>query len=154
MKRFLAAIAIFTALAASASNDSVKVVKGQVSDYYIPVVTDYKVTGVVTDTQGRPLEGATVMWLYSPAHDNTDAQGRFSIVGTDHDSLLCVHYPGKEMTVFTRRDGQQQVNIMLPDKTSGSIAAPRRGAQATRWYDPKNNTTSTYYTSCTNSYPF
>ena len=40
MKRFLAAIVILTALAASASNDSVKVVKGQVSDYYIPVVTD------------------------------------------------------------------------------------------------------------------
>ena len=115
MYHFLAAIAIFTALAASASNDSVKVVKGQVSDYYIPVVTDYQVTGVVTDLQGRPLDGATVMWLYSPAHCNTDAQGRFSLTGTDHDSLLCVHYPGKEMTMVTRQTGQRVVNITLAE---------------------------------------
>ena len=54
MKRFLALVAICSALAANASIDSVKVVKGQVSDYYIPVVTQYQVTGVVTDGQGLP----------------------------------------------------------------------------------------------------
>ena len=144
MKHFLAAIAIFTALATNASTDSVKVVKGQVSDYYIPVVTNYDVTGVVTDQQGHPLEGATVMWLYSPAHSNTDAQGRFSLVGTDNDSLLCIHYPGKEMTTVTRGKGNRQVNITLPDKTSGSTAAPRRKAQSTRWYNPERPTTNTY----------
>ena len=144
MKHFLAAIAIFTALATNASTDSVKVVKGQVSDYYIPVVTNYDVTGVVTDQQGHPLEGATVMWLYSPAHSNTDAQGRFSLVGTDNDSLLCIHYPGKEMTTVTRGKGNRQVNITLPNKTSGSTAAPRRKAQSTRWYNPERPTTNTY----------
>lgn len=144
MKRFLALIAIVTSLHAGASNDSIKVVKGQVSDYYIPVVTNYDVTGSVTDEMGRPLEGATVMWLHSPAHDNTDTQGRFSLVGTDHDTLLCVHYPGKEMTVVTRSSGQRQVNISLTGKTSGSIALPRHRAQATRWYDPRNASTSTY----------
>ena len=95
MNRLLAIIAAAVALNAWATTDSVKVVKGQVSDYFIPVVTDYQVTGVVTDEQGLPLEGATVMWLYSPAHCNTDAQGRYSLTGTDHDSLLCIHYPGK-----------------------------------------------------------
>ena len=49
------------ALVASASNDSVKVVKGQVSDYYIPVVTNYDVTGMVSDEQGQPLEGPTAL---------------------------------------------------------------------------------------------
>lgn len=29
-----------------ASQDSVKVVKGQVSDYYIPVVNEYELTGI------------------------------------------------------------------------------------------------------------
>lgn len=144
MKRFLACITVFTALVAHGSTDSVKVVKGQVSDYYIPVVTNYDVTGVVTDEQGVPLEGATVMWLYSPAHSNTDESGRFSLVGTDHDSLLCVHYPGKEMTIVAREASQRQVNITMPVKTSGSIAPRRREAQATRWYDPHDNTTSTY----------
>ena len=144
MKRFLAAIAICTVFTAGASNDSVKVVKGQVSDYYIPVVTEYDVTGTVTDEQGRPLEGATVMWLYSPAHCNTDSQGRYSLVGTDHDTQLCVHYPGKEMTTVARTSTQRQVNITLPVKTSGSLATPRHEATATRWYDPKRPATNTY----------
>jgi hypothetical protein len=144
MKRFFASIAFLTALVAYGSNDSVKVVKGQVSDYYIPVVTSYDVTGVVTDEQGQPLEGATVMWLYSPAHSNTDGQGRFSLVATDHDSLLCVHYPGKEMTIVARDASRHIVDITLPVKTSGSMAKPRRAAQATRWYDPYNAVTSTY----------
>lgn len=46
-----------------ASQDSVKVVKGQVSDYYIPVVNEYELTGIVTDEHDQPLEGATVMFL-------------------------------------------------------------------------------------------
>ena len=45
-----------------ASQDSVKVVKGQVSDYYIPVVNEYELTGIVTDEHdqplGRPTQGA------------------------------------------------------------------------------------------------
>ena len=127
MKRFLAAIVLFTTLNAVAMNDSVKVVKGQVSDYYIPVVTQYEVTGIVTDESGRPLEGATVMWLHSPAHCNTDSQGRYRLVGTDTDVKLCVHYPGKEMTIVTRGASDHAVNITLSVKTSGSIAAPRRG---------------------------
>ena len=144
MKRFLAAIVLFTTLNAVAMNDSVKVVKGQVSDYYIPVVTQYEVTGIVTDESGRPLEGATVMWLHSPAHCNTDSQGRYRLVGTDTDVKLCVHYPGKEMTIVTRGASDHAVNITLSVKTSGSIAAPRRAAQATRWYDPDDASTSTY----------
>ena len=144
MKSFLTFMTLLLGLSALASTDSVKVIKGQVSDYFIPVVTQYDVVGVVTDAAGRPLEGATVMWLYSPAHSNTDAHGRFSLVGVDTDTLLCVHYPGKEMTVVTRQASNHQVNIVMSDKTSGSIAAPRRAAIATRWYDPRNTSTSTY----------
>ena len=144
MKRLLAAIAICSGLIANASTDSVKVIKGQVSDYYIPVVTNYDVTGTVTDEQGHLLEGATVMWLYSPAHCNTDSQGRYSLVGTDNDTLLCVHYPGKEMTTVARQSAQRQVNITLPDKTSGTSSLPRHKAVATRWYNPRDNVTSTY----------
>lgn len=39
-----------------ASQDSVKVVKGQVSDYYIPVVNEYELTDIVTDEHDQPLE--------------------------------------------------------------------------------------------------
>ena len=144
MNHFLVAIAICTAFAAHGSTDSIKVVKGQVSDYYIPVVTNFDVTGIVSDEQGQPLEGATVMWLHSPTHCNTDGQGHFSLVGTDHDSLLCIHYPGKEMTIVARQNGQRQVNITLPDKTSGSNALSRSKAQATNWYNPEKPATNTY----------
>ena len=60
----------FSALAGSAlpPEDSIKVVKGQVSDYYIPVVNQYEITGTVVDEQGNPLEGATVMFFSSPVH--------------------------------------------------------------------------------------
>ena len=47
-------------LSASAE-DNIKVVKGQVSDYYIPVVEQHEIKGRVTDMAGNPLEGATVM---------------------------------------------------------------------------------------------
>ncbi len=144
MKSFLAIVVATLSLTASATTDSVRVVKGQVSDYYIPVVTNYDVTGRVTDTNGTPLEGATVMWLHSPAHCNTDSRGRYTLVGTDGDTRLCVYYPGKEMTTVTREASQRTVDIALPDKASASIAAPRRAAQATPWYDPRNPATTTY----------
>lgn len=124
--------------------DSIKVVKGQVSDYYIPVVINYEVTGIVTDENGEPLEGATVMWLYSPAHCNTDAQGRYSIIGNDNDNKLCIYYPGKEMLIMERLSQQRQVNVKLQPKTSKSTALEQKVAQATQWYDPTDNSTSTY----------
>ncbi len=144
MKSFLAILATVLTCAASATTDSVRVVHGQVSDYYIPVATQYDVTGQITDAQGRPIEGATVMWLHSPAHCNTDAQGRYTLVGTDGDTHLCVHYPGKEMTTVTRRSSEHTVDVVLHDKTSASIAQPRRAAQATPWYDPRHPVTTTY----------
>ena len=49
----------FSALAGNAlpPEDSIKVVKGQVSDYYIPVVNQYEITGTVVDERlkGLPL---------------------------------------------------------------------------------------------------
>ena len=48
------------AVGANSSGDSIKVVKGQVSDYYIPVVKEYTITGTVSDENGKALEGATV----------------------------------------------------------------------------------------------
>ena len=144
MKALTTILAVWLAIGASASSDSIKVVKGQVSDYYIPVVTQYEVTGTVTDSNGSPLSGATVMWLYSPAHSNTDAQGRFSLIGGDTDINLCVHYPGMEMMTVERQAGARVVNIVMTPKHSASLAAPRHAAQATRWYDPHNTVTSTY----------
>ena len=125
--------------------DSVRVVKGQVSDYYIPVSVDYEVSGRVTDRQGRPLEGATVMWQFSPAHCNTDSQGRYSIIATDRDTVLTVYYPGMEMTDVTRAASRRQVDVTLrPKKAVDLKRNERRPAVATRWYDPSDRTTTTF----------
>ena len=61
VKRFLISCGIaFAALAAKATpDDSIKVVKGQVSDYYITVTQDRIVKGHVLDTNRQPLAGAT-----------------------------------------------------------------------------------------------
>lgn len=148
MLRTLLHLLFVTALAMTTitmhADDSIKVVKGQVSDYYIPVITEYHVTGTVTDDAGRPLEGATVMWLYSPAHSNTDAQGHFDLIGVDGNNDLCVYYPGMEMAHAKRDNAQRSIDISLSNKTSAPIARERRAAQATRWYDPAQATTSTY----------
>ncbi len=143
-KQLVTAIVAVIALSAAASSDSVKVVKGQVSDYYIPVVQQYTVTGVVTDQEGHPLEGATVMWLYSPAHSNTDSQGRYSLIATDTDRDLCVHYPGMEQAIVRREAADHQVDITMCIKTRASVALPRQAAVATPWYDPSQPGTSTY----------
>lgn len=49
----------FSALAGNAlpPEDSIKVVKGQVSDYYIPVVNQYEITGTVVDERVIRLKG-------------------------------------------------------------------------------------------------
>lgn len=141
--------------AASASTaDSVRVVKGQVSDYYIPVVTLRDVKGTVTDHDGNRLDGATVMFLYSPAHCNTDANGRFALRSTDNDSTLYVYYPGMEFRTMSVGKGDQDVTIALEPQKPGSRAALRRAAVATRWYDPANPVKRTYCNPMNISYNF
>ena len=96
VKRFLISCGIaFAALAAKATpDDSIKVVKGQVSDYYITVTQDRIVKGHVLDTNRQPLAGATVMFFASPMHNTTAHDGSFAIKGAKNDVHLYVYYPG------------------------------------------------------------
>ena len=81
VKRFLISCGIaFAALTAKATpDDSIKVVKGQVSDYYITVTQDRIVKGHVLDTNRQPLTGATVMFFASPMQ-NLCPQGSYITV--------------------------------------------------------------------------
>lgn len=143
MLRFLStAILLSTLLAVHA--DDVKVVKGQVSEYYIPVNVERDVTGVITDEHGKPIEGATVMWLYSPAHCNTDAAGHYTLTGADCDTLLYVYYPGKEFATVKRDPSMTRLDVQLEPRHTPSMALPRGKAQVTRWFDPYNYHASTY----------
>lgn len=127
----------FAALSANADTQAqkIKVVKGQVSDYYIPVVAEYKVSGVVRDENGNPLEGATVMYFASPRHCNTDAKGRYSLTSTNDDVHLYVYYPGKEFSNVIRESSDTKVDITMQPKAQAKV--PQRSkAQVTEWYNP------------------
>lgn len=134
----------FSALAGNASSpdDSVKVVKGQVSEYYIPVVKEYEITGTVVDELNTPLEGATVMFFSSPVHCNTDIDGHYKLKATDNDVHLYVYYPGKSFANVKRGVTDRNVNIVM--HSANHKAVQRQASQATRWYDPENPVTRTY----------
>lgn len=159
MKKYIlnqmAALGTVAALgvAAAWADEEIKVVKGQVSDYYIPVVKHHDIRGRVTDSTGTPLEGATVMFPASPAHSTTDADGRFALVGVDTDTLLYVFYPGMALTSHPVGPDCENVTVTLaPD--SGRASLPRRQAQATKWYDPATYAPQTYCNPMNISYNF
>ena len=132
------------ALAASANpGDSIKVVKGQISDYYIAVTRTRTVTGIVRDAAGKPLEGATVMFFASPMHCNTDASGRYSIVGGTGDKRLYVYYPGKKIVDMPVEFDQTNVDITMVDGQPMKVL-PRNAARATKWYNPKTYAPRTF----------
>lgn len=114
----------------AAAGDSLRVVKGQVSNYYIPVVNEYQLTGRVTDGSGKPLQGATVMFFASPVHCNTDAQGRFSLKATDADLHLYVYYPGMKMSNLMRTKNQREVSVVMAPGRADAGEDGRCGAMA------------------------
>lgn len=141
---------------AHAASDSIKVVKGQVSDYYIPVVENYMITGTVVDEAGKPLEGATVMYFASPVHCNTSADGRFSLKATDSDVYIYAYYPGKKYANVVRRKTERDITIVMHDGgnsqgfegtawCNATNVLSRQPAKATKWYDPyRKNPTTTF----------
>jgi xylan 1,4-beta-xylosidase len=125
-------------------SDTVKVVKGQVSNYYISVHHTYEITGCVIDEKGTPLEGATVMFFASPCHCNTDAHGNYHLIASDEDLSLYVYYPGKDFAKVTRKKDERKINITMREKTTADMSLPRHKAEATPWFDPYQTGTSTY----------
>ena len=136
----------------SQEKDSVMVVKGQVSDYYITVKKKKFRTGQITDFLGKPLEGATVMFQYSPVHDNTDRNGMYKIDASGEDSILQVYYPGMEMTFVNVKNKENRVDVKLnPEK---QIVKKQDKAKATEWFDPQNDHPKTFCNPLNISYNF
>lgn len=143
-KMLISACAMFVSLEAGAApDDSVRVVHGQVSDYYIPVSTERTVTGTVSDESGRPLQGATVMFFASPIHCNTDSDGRFAITGSEHDRHLYVYYPGKELVSRMLALDELNVNVSMRPAAARQNRS-RHKAEATPWYDAETYSPATY----------
>lgn len=130
--------------ASAAPGDSVIVVKGQVSDYFITVNKLRTIHGTVCDEQGNPLEGATVMFFASPAHCTTDKDGRYTITGGEADRQLYVYYPGKKIVNMPLELADLNVDVTLYPDDIRSDVRRRKAAQATRWYDPAGYKARTY----------
>lgn len=149
----ISALTALTAVAAHAAGDSIRVVKGQVSNYYINVVPQHCINGTVTDADGNPLHGATVMFFASPAHVNTAADGSFSITAAPTDTALYVFYPGKALEIH-QLDGQtENVKIVLRQEMERNIAR-RTKAVPTQWYDSDNYNPQTFCNPINISYNF
>jgi hypothetical protein len=131
--------------------DSVIVVKGQVSDYTITIKKKKFRTGLVLDPDGKPLEGATVMYQYSPAHDNTDANGMYRLADYG-DTIMVVYYPGMVMTPVTVKRSDNKVNFRLTPQKSTSVKTEK--ARATEWFDPLNDHPKTFCNPVNISYNF
>ena len=131
--------------------DSVVVVKGQVSDYTITLKKKKFRTGQVFGPDGKPLEGATVMYQYSPAHDNTDANGMYRLADYG-DTIMVVYYPGMEMTPVTVKRSDNKVNFRLTPQKTASVKAEK--ARATEWFDPLNDHSTTFCNPVNISYNF
>lgn len=140
---FILLLSLFATSAMAAPADSVVVVKGQVSDYYISVDPIRTLQGTVTDAAGRPVEGATVMPLASPTHCNTDAAGHYAVTVGDWEKRLQVYAPGMEMAYLDIAPGATTMDIQLrPAAARPSLL--RRKAEATPWYDAATYAPRTY----------
>ena len=120
-----------------------KTVKGQITEYNIPIVKTYRIQGIVSDSLGRPLAGASVMVKQGVASATSDDNGRFSItVGPDDKALVC-YFPGMKFTEIPISPNFTTIHIrVLPDYQNHTIN--RQQSQATPWFDPNNDRPKTY----------
>lgn len=129
------------------SNDSIVVVKGQVSDYFIKVNTNHTFEGVVLSPEGKPVEGATIMPLSSPIHATTDENGRFQLTIAVWENKLQIFHPDYDMfhTALSGTEGTdgQTVYYTLKNKKYRPSLL-RQKAQATPWYNADNYHPTTY----------
>lgn len=136
----------------SDTGDSIIVVKGQVSDYYITISKERMLEGIVYGPDGKPLTGATVMFTASPVHYNTGADGTYRIKASKYDHELFVYYPGMKYAVKTFSETDTKVDVYM--EKADPIVLDRQPQQATRWFDPANDHPSTYCNPTNISYSF
>lgn len=148
--------ALFASMPAGAQvnerGDSVVVIKGQVSDYYITVSKERFLEGVITGPDGKALEGATVMFTASPVHHTTGADGTYKVKASRYDSELFVFAPGMKFVYHTFAEHDTKVDIrMEADPRNLRVKEPQR---ATRWFDAQNDLPASYCNPTNLSYCF
>lgn len=135
------------------AQDSVIVIKGQVSNYYIPVHKTILLHGTVKDHQGNPLNMVRVMLKYSPVSTLTDKQGHYQLTVDSHDTLLVFYYPGKQWLELKRQPNEVELNAILQSEGKQQRVI-RKAAQPTIWYDAAHYAPHTYCNPLNISYNF
>ena len=80
--------------------------------------TEYQVSGTITDQDGQPLPGASVVEKGTDNGTQCDFDGNFSIEVADSNAILVVSYIGfatKEIPV----NGQSNLNVTLEESAAG-----------------------------------
>lgn len=132
------------AIYGNAQKDSqAKAVKGQITTYFIAPDHSHYITGYVYDDKGNPLPQVQIMVKQSVASASSDAGGHFAIKVNLGDSVLVCYYPGRQWTEVSLTSVVAPLQIRLqPDKENHTVA--RGPAQATPWFDPRNDHPKTY----------
>lgn len=84
----------------------------QISEAYSYVQTQNVVTGTVTDVNGLPLPGVTVLEKGTNNGTQTDFDGNYSITVQNLDAVLVFSFVGMQTTEI-RVDGQSTINLEL-----------------------------------------
>lgn len=74
-----------------------------------------QVTGVVKDTSGEPIVGASVFWARTTQGTTTDAEGHFSIVKPSSVSELVVSFIGYANDTVLVKKKRQVVDVVLKE---------------------------------------
>jgi len=132
--------------------DSVIVVKGQVSDYYITISKERILEGIISGPDGKPLDGATVMFTASPVHYTTGPDGHYRIKASRYDHELFVYAPGMIFAYQAFSEEDTKIDIRMEHDSRTPI--DRSPEQVTRWYNPFEDHPTTYCNPTNISYSF
>ncbi|WP_243347200.1 family 43 glycosylhydrolase [Parabacteroides sp. FAFU027] len=153
MKASICLIALMPYLSFAQTEPSTKTVKGQISEYHIPVVQTYRLNGRITDEAGRALSDVRIMIKGDVVSANSDSQGNYSITIAPHNKALIFYYPGKSWLELALQDNQTQMDVTLKSEQPLK-PIERTPAIATSWFDPNNDHPHTYCNPVNISYLF
>jgi hypothetical protein len=132
---------------------AIKIIKGQVSDYYITVDQTRPLHGKVVDTKGIPLANVRVMVKGNEVSASTDSAGNYQMNVGQGDTIIVFYYPDKQCLEKNRQAIQLELNAVLQSEVN-QYTISRKAAQSTRWYNPASNVTHTYCNPLNISYNF
>lgn len=127
----------------SLSYSQTKTVKGQITEYHIPVVKTFQISGIVYDNAGQPVSQARIMIKDGVGTAVSNAAGEFHITVSETDKALIFYYPDMTLAEKPISFNNLTINCTLT-KDTASHMLPAHTSIKTQWFDPKNDHPRTY----------